>query len=94
VNEGQQSDNEFWRCNLYKPRAVQTHIPMIQILGGDISKLVTIDVAVPGKKRQQSGNGESKQRQQSVNRESTILGAAWCLIVGMCNEIYPSSKYL
>jgi len=44
-------------------------------------------------KCQYSINGASTPRQQSVNRVSTILGIASCIIQGLCYGRYPYSSY-
>jgi len=58
--------------------AVVWLLSIIKVLAAFIGNMVTVDVATP-----------ENERQQSVNRASTILGVASCMVQGLCYGIYP-----
>ena len=74
---------------MHNSRAVLWHLPIIEVLAAFIDNIMNVDVAAPENEGQHSINRVSTQRQQSVNRLSTILGGASCVIQGLCYGIYP-----
>jgi len=80
--ERQQSINEFGCCIVYNARAVLRNLPIIKVWAAFIGKIVNLDVA-----------STLNERQQSINRASTILGVASSLIRGLCYGIYPWSTF-
>jgi len=76
--ERQQSVNEFGCGILYNPRALLRHLPIIEVLAVCIGNIRNVDVATP-----------ENERQQRVNRASTILSVASRIIQGRYYSIYP-----
>ena len=55
---------------------------MIEVLATFKENIVTEDFATP-----------KNERPQSINRASTILGVACCIMQGLCYSIYAYSKF-
>ena len=62
--ERQQSFNDFRCCILYNPGAVLWHLPIIKVLAACMGNMVSVQVATPENKRQQSINRVATERQQ------------------------------
>jgi hypothetical protein len=78
--ECQQSVNAFGCCIMYIPRALLQHMSIINVLAAVLCKCDRDMV-------------HSTYLKMSVNRASTILCVASCIIQGLCYGIYPYSKY-
>ena len=59
----------FQVCVLYDPRAMLRLLPIIDVLASCIGNMVNVNDATP-----------TTKRQQSINRASTILPGASCII--------------
>jgi hypothetical protein len=80
--EHQHRINDFGYCIVYNPWAVLLHLPIIEVLAVCRGNMVMVNLTTP-----------ENERQQSINRASTILGVASCIIQGPCYDIYPISRY-
>jgi len=63
--ERQHRINHFGCCIIYNPRAVPLHLPIIKVLAAFRGNMVSVNFTTP-----------DHERQQSVNRASTILSVA------------------
>jgi hypothetical protein len=61
---------------LYHPRAVLWYLPISEVLAAIMGNMVSVKVAMPKDKCQQSINRASTEYQKSINTASTILGIA------------------
>jgi len=92
-NERQQIVNDFECWIVYNPMAVLWHLLMIEELEAFVGNIVLVNTATPQNKCQQSVNRASTERQQSINRVSTILGVVSFIIQRLCYGIYALSCY-
>ena len=61
---------------------------IIERLDAIFGNMDDVDIALPGNQHQLSVNTESTQREQSVNRVSTILAVETCVIQELCYGSY------
>jgi hypothetical protein len=88
-NERQQSFNGFVWSIMCHLRALLRLLSIIEVLVAFLGKIVNVDVASPDNECQQYVNSASTEHQLSINRASTILGVASCMIQGLRYGIYP-----
>jgi len=91
--EHKQSINNYGYCICYNPRTKQRLLSIIKVLAAYMGNVVNVVVTTRKVEHQQSIRITSTERQQSINRASTILGVAFCIIQGRCYCVYPESKY-
>jgi hypothetical protein len=72
---------------------VQWLLSVIEGLTAFMGNMFMVEIATPDNLHQLNINTASTQRRLSVNRVSTILGVATCVIQGLLNGIYLYSKY-
>ena len=68
--------NDFWSCILHNPTAVQRHLSIFHVSAAFQPKNASKDIATISKK-------------MSINGSSMIFGHAFCIIQGLCNDLYP-----
>jgi hypothetical protein len=78
--EHQHSINDYLCCILYNPGALLLCLPLITVSAAFRGNIVSVNVTTP-----------ENEHQQSINRQSAILGLGSCLIPVLYNSSYPES---